>query len=205
MGEKRRVAILGGGPSAMAAAFELTATEELRERYQVTVHQPGHRLGGKGASGRDRADHDRILEHGLHIWFGFYDNAFSVMRRCYEELGRDRSAPLATMDDAFKPCHGVVIYERWKERWVARSIHFPRNPLPPGDPQVGTMLAGVVGWLSHHHAAGPIKHESLRAARHLVEGPERLGDVALHELGRLLGAVRRHAWEHHVRDRIDDD
>ena len=51
---RKRVAVLGGGPAAMAAAFELTATEELREAYEVTVHTLGWRLGGKGASGRTR-------------------------------------------------------------------------------------------------------------------------------------------------------
>ena len=199
------MAILGGGPSAMAAAFELTATEELRERFHVTVHQPGHRLGGKGASGRDRADHDRILEHGLHIWFGFYDNAFGVMRRCYEELDRPAGAPLATLEEAFEPNHGVVIYERWKDRWVARSIHFPRNPLQPGDPELGTMLAGVIGWLTRHHAAGPLTHLALRAARGILAGAERLGDAVLHDVGRALSTLRDEAWEHHVRDRLDDD
>ena len=46
------VAILGGGAGSLTAAFELTATPELRERYDVTVYQLGWRLGGKGASGR---------------------------------------------------------------------------------------------------------------------------------------------------------
>ena len=87
----------------MTAAFELTATPELRERYDVTVHQLGWRLGGKGASGRNAALGQRIEEHGLHIWFGFYNNAFAVIRRCYEELGREPGAPLATWTDAFKP------------------------------------------------------------------------------------------------------
>ena len=36
---------------AIAAAFELTATPELRARHHVTVYQPGWRLGGKCASG----------------------------------------------------------------------------------------------------------------------------------------------------------
>ena len=50
-----KVAILGGGVGGMTAAFELTATPELRERYDVTVYQLGWRLGGKGASGRNAA------------------------------------------------------------------------------------------------------------------------------------------------------
>ena len=63
-----KVAILGGGVGGMTAAFELTATPELRERYDVTLYQLGWRLGGKGASGRNARAHDRIEEHGLHVW-----------------------------------------------------------------------------------------------------------------------------------------
>src|SRR5262245_13910979 len=78
-----RVAVLGGGCAGMTTAFELSRPEH-RGRYAVTVYQLGWRLGGKGASGRGVAD--RIEEHGLHLWMGFYENAFMLMRQCYEEL-----------------------------------------------------------------------------------------------------------------------
>ena len=93
---QRRVAVLGGGVGALTAAFELTATPELRERFQVTVYQPGWRLGGKGASGRNAERGYRIEEHGLHIWFGFYDNGFDLIQRCYTKLNRKPPQPLAT-------------------------------------------------------------------------------------------------------------
>src|SRR5262249_58782002 len=83
---KTRVAIVGGGCAGMATAFELTRPE-LGGQYDVTVYQMGFRLGGKGASGRGPAD--RIEEHGLHLWMGFYENAFRLIRECYAELGRD--------------------------------------------------------------------------------------------------------------------
>jgi len=50
-----RVAVIGGGCAAVAAAFELTRPEH-RGRYQVTLYQLGWRLGGKGASGRGPVD-----------------------------------------------------------------------------------------------------------------------------------------------------
>src|SRR5262249_1393711 len=85
-GGKERIAILGGGVGAIAAAFALTQAPDWKERYDITVYQNGWRLGGKGASGRDASHHQRIEEHGIHVWFGFYDNAFRMMRRCYEGL-----------------------------------------------------------------------------------------------------------------------
>ena len=86
---RTRVAVLGGGVGALTTAFELTSTPELRARYDVTLYQLGWRLGGKGASGRNREIANRIEEHGLHIWMGLYENAFKVMRETYRELGRE--------------------------------------------------------------------------------------------------------------------
>src|SRR4051795_6444295 len=129
---RRRVAILGGGAGGLATAFELTATPELRARHDVTVHQLGWRLGGKGASGRrlqngPRPDH-RIEEHGLHIWFGFYENAFDVIRRVYEELDRPADAPLRTWQEAFHATNEVVLCDDTEdERWIPRHFHFPGN------------------------------------------------------------------------------
>src|SRR6266540_1147396 len=133
MAARQKVAILGGGISSVVTAFELTSTPELRARYEVTVYQFGWRLGGKCASGRNRNYGERIEEHGLHVWFGFYDNAFRVMRDAYEKLGRDPDAPLATWQDAFKPCDDIVLYECFKGRWRGWSFDVPRNPLTPGD------------------------------------------------------------------------
>jgi uncharacterized protein with NAD-binding domain and iron-sulfur cluster len=206
LSDRTKVAVLGGGPAGIAAAYELTATDALRARYDVTVHVPGHRLGGKGGSGRDQSDHDRILEHGLHIWFGFYDNAFALMRRCYEELGRPAGAPLDRWDTAFRPCHDIVIYERWQERWVPRRVHFPKNPMTPGDPQLLDLLAGGVEWLAAHNKVFSwVGAKELGLARRLLRATERLEGRALKELGTLLSALRDRLWVHYVQERIDDD
>jgi uncharacterized protein with NAD-binding domain and iron-sulfur cluster len=136
MSERRRVAILGGGAGSLAAAFELTATPELCERYELTVYQLGWRCGGKGASGRRHiAGAQRIEEHGLHVWFGFYENAFDVMRRVYEELDRPAKAPLRTWQDAFVQTDEVVLCDDTEDdRWIPRRFHFPRNDGVPGIP-----------------------------------------------------------------------
>ena len=58
-GERKKIAILGGGMGAMATAWTLTNEPGARERYEITVYQMGFRLGGKGASGRNPEYHQR--------------------------------------------------------------------------------------------------------------------------------------------------
>ena len=78
---KTRVAILGGGQAGLTVALQLTDPANPNHAdYEVTVHQLGWRLGGKGATGRPTDTpwaEARIEEHGLHNWFGFYDNSFA--------------------------------------------------------------------------------------------------------------------------------
>src|SRR5215472_10265755 len=106
-GGPTRVAVLGGGVSALAAAFELSEPRH-RGAFDVTIHQLGWRLGGKCASGRDMDEgfRFRIKEHGPHIFFGFYDNAFAILREAYAELPADPRRPFATIFDALVPQTG---------------------------------------------------------------------------------------------------
>jgi uncharacterized protein with NAD-binding domain and iron-sulfur cluster len=55
---REKIAILGGGIGSLTAAYELA----VQDRYDITVYQMGWRLGGQGASGRNRALGDRIEE-----------------------------------------------------------------------------------------------------------------------------------------------
>lgn len=127
-----RVAIIGGGCAALTTAFELTQPA-LGGKYDVTVYQMGWRLGGKGASGR--GPHDRIEEHGLHLWMGFYENAFRLMRECYAERAEDGVARrFNDWREAFTPANDVAVVDRnsqgaW-ESWVAQ---FPIGRGLPGD------------------------------------------------------------------------
>ncbi|MDQ4098877.1 MAG: hypothetical protein M3121_00055, partial [Chloroflexota bacterium] len=94
------------------------------------VYQLGWRLGRKGASGR--GEFDRIEEHGLHIWIGFYENAFRLIRQVYEELGRPAGTPLATWDAAFKKHSLWVIDEHIDGQWKHWPFTFPTDDATPG-------------------------------------------------------------------------
>jgi uncharacterized protein with NAD-binding domain and iron-sulfur cluster len=112
----------------MTTAFELTRPEH-RGRFAVTVYQQGWRLGGKGASGRGPAG--RIEEHGLHVWMGWYENAFRILRECYTELTGDPDAWRA----AFEPASLVTVTDRTADgRWMPWTRVFPPAPGSPGDP-----------------------------------------------------------------------
>ena len=147
MSQPIKVSIIGGGCAAMATAFELTRPEH-GGKYAVTIHQQGLRLGGKGASGR-KAPSQRIEEHGLHLWMGFYENAFRMMRECYEEAGRDpATCNLATWEDAFKPDNYVGVTERTSSGWANWSAMFPPAAGLPGDPLTGATPFSIPAYLT---------------------------------------------------------
>jgi uncharacterized protein with NAD-binding domain and iron-sulfur cluster len=130
--ERLKVAIVGGGCAGLTTAFELTQPE-LGGRYEVTVYQMGFRLGGKGASGRGVSG--RIEEHGLHLWMGYYENAFRLMRDCYAELGRDESScPIANFEQAFLPANANAAAD-WSPagEWLLWNVEFPPLDGLPGD------------------------------------------------------------------------
>jgi uncharacterized protein with NAD-binding domain and iron-sulfur cluster len=130
-----KVAILGGGAGGISAAWALTEPER-SQKYEVTVYQMGWRLGGKGASGRNAERGQRIEEHGLHMWFGFYENAFRVMRACYEEWKalRPESPIQECIGEAFLPHRNYVLNEALgHESWGKWLLDLPDSPHVPGD------------------------------------------------------------------------
>lgn len=165
---KEKIAVLGGGVGAMTAVFEITESPRWQEKYDITVYQLGWRLGGKGASGRNREMHDRIEEHGLHLWFGYYENAFNSMRRCYEALGRDPSDPLSTCfggeHPAFKSHELFIICQFWASKWSQWHLKPPViGHEMPGDgkiPPFWEALDRLLEFLHQHyleHLPAPIR------------------------------------------------
>jgi uncharacterized protein with NAD-binding domain and iron-sulfur cluster len=156
MAQLQKIAVLGGGAGSLAAAFYLSARPGWRERFEITVYQQGWRLGGKGASGRNALLGQRIEEHGLHIWFGFYANAFAMIRAVYGELDRPPGAPLAAWDQAFRPHDYVVLAEQLGAGWRPWNLVLPRRPGEPGagsDPVAPWRMAlEAIAWLRRWHS-----------------------------------------------------
>lgn len=168
---KRRIAILGGGVGSLSTAFALTATPELRDRYQVTVYSLGWRLGGKGATGRRREEGgaSRVEEHGLHVWLGFYENSFAMLRQAYDEMrerGLAPDSPFQTWRDALKAESFTPIgigdgTAFWDFEW-------PTNSDTPGEgglflsplgalTQALSMLEHLFGMVIEHEAQGCLR------------------------------------------------
>lgn len=144
MTTKKRILVVGGGPSALTCLWRLTAEPGWQDRYEFTVLQQGWRNGGKGASGRNASEHQRIQEHGLHIMFGFYDNFFDMIEKVYAELNRLPGSPLETWRQAFHPEDLGVL--EWKDngRWIPIELTLPRNDAVPGQ---GGVMNSSRAWL----------------------------------------------------------
>ena len=145
---KPRIAILGGGAGAVTAALELSKPGWGDHYESITVYQQGWRLGGKGACGR--GPDLRIEEHGLHLWFGFYENAFRLLDRCHEELdqraknGQPRwDLAFKNVEDSFSPLEQLAVPDYdgcgWR-LWVADFFDddddrpwLEPDPRPPGE------------------------------------------------------------------------
>ena len=137
---KKKIAVIGGGVAAITAVYAITRDPAWRDKYDITLYQLGWRIGGKGASGRNLSKGGRIEEHGLHVWGGFYDNAFRNMRSCYQELARlglrEKNAPLGSLKKAFKPLRHLLLAEHvgfdGPKTWRPWLIDLPANDLKPG-------------------------------------------------------------------------
>ncbi|CAH9058539.1 hypothetical protein PSECIP111854_02223 [Pseudoalteromonas sp. CIP111854] len=148
---QEKIAILGGGVSAMTAAVYLTDQQNWQQKYDITIYQLGWRLGGKGASGRNSQIGERIEEHGLHVWFGSYVNSFRAIENVYNNLNRPSNMPLSSWEDAFKPHSFVVLQEYIDNAWETWPIDFPVLDGNPADATLDLhfwqLIEMAVAWL----------------------------------------------------------
>jgi uncharacterized protein with NAD-binding domain and iron-sulfur cluster len=162
---KPRVVILGGGAGGVTAAFYLSQGDWRTRFESITIYQSGWRLGGKAASGR--GEHGRIEEHGLHVWFGAYDNAFRMMRECLLELAAPSDSAVASVERAFSPCDTFVLTEATSSGWIPWIARFPRNPGMPGDGEPD----GATALPEYYRRALALLLEYVRSARRRDDRP----------------------------------
>ncbi|MGY2904773.1 FAD-dependent oxidoreductase [Bradyrhizobium sp. URHC0002] len=124
---KTQIAIFGGGIGALTAAFELTEQDPEKTRYDITIYTLGWRLGGKCFVGRDERDL-RAVEHGLHVWAGFYDNAFDLVQRLYARLERSPDEWRGKFDGL----NHFTAMEHVGNTWKPWLLQAPPNSLTPG-------------------------------------------------------------------------
>jgi uncharacterized protein with NAD-binding domain and iron-sulfur cluster len=223
MGEapRRKIVILGGGVASLTAAVHLTDQPGWDRKYDITLYQYGWRLGGKGASGRRRDAHLRNEEHGLHVWFGFYENAFSTLRGVYDELDLPPDYPIRTVDQAFKPhWDNCQIMENVEGDWRVWAVKFPPHSGEPGvnpsEPNpwdavivgIDFIIGQVEGWL---RKKAKETHPVLAFAEELLEKfpgvkeVEGLLDTSIHRALKLAVELGKEEADPALHDRADHD
>lgn len=191
-----KIVILGGGIAALASAWQLTNDPDWRQRYDITVHTLGWRLGGKCASSRNMEANGRIEEHGIHGFLGCYYNALKLMFDCYTELNRPPGAPLATARQAFLPVDAVQFLEFHDGGWSVWPVNSEPNDRNPWEasatPTINHWIRGVIeaasALLPGH---GPLS-VSMRFVTRIIRELEKQIDMIDHTIvGRLLDRLAR--------------
>lgn len=175
----------------MSAAYWFTeANPNWHQRYEsMTVYQMGWRLGGKGSSGRNAAMGERIEEHGLHVWFGFYENAFKTMERLFASVSP--ASPIATfrnVQEALRPQHGWTLEQYLPALAPHWTVRFPDNPGVPGrgpDDFVSAVLANLLGWARNGERI-VIHRDDVRS-----RGPIGAALRTIHRASRMSGGLAR--------------
>jgi uncharacterized protein with NAD-binding domain and iron-sulfur cluster len=199
---RQKIAILGGGPAGLSAAYHLTQRPGWRDEYEVTVYSLGWRLGGKAASSRNAEAGHRIEEHGIHLFGNFYTLIFRMMEVCYRELytrdGKpvETDEPVTTLDQAFIPSDFRHRTSYRDGRWHTQTLWLPHTQARPWKDSVPTPATVIRTFL-----------ETIWAVLTGKPAPETSGEPPRRgRLGRLAGRVAEafkdaivHAVERRVR------
>lgn len=205
--KRKKIAVLGGGLSALSSVYELTDYPGWDDHYEITVYQMGWRLGGKTATGRGL--HNRVEEKGIHIFQGWYDNAFRMVKNAYhiqEEHNLNPDSPLKKWSEAIVP-DNASLFTEWSHRddkWINWPIIFPMNDQEPGTAGkstplelirkvLGIALQMVIGE-PYQKGEGYLRKELME---HLLDVNQKFGDTkAVHKArtswwGRILNKIKK--------------
>lgn len=161
MGARTKVAILGGGLASLTAAWKLSRDQASRETYDITLYQVGWRVGGKTSNGFGPGG--RIEEKGIHIFQGWYRNAFEMVRDAYDVIAENHLAPrspLRKWTDAFVPDDATLFTQQDRKTgaWTSWPILFPYNDDLPGEggpPGIPEVLGEALGLLAELALGSP--------------------------------------------------
>lgn len=151
--------MLGTGLGALTTVFRLLKDPKNRERYDVTMHQIGWKMGGKAATVRNPRAHHRIEEHGMHLFWGFYENTFRTVRDLYAEWRKTGVPYFDAITDfepgsrpAFRHMNDVTLGQFRGARWAPQNQYYPPNDLLPGTGQPIPGLSGLLARLIRYIA-----------------------------------------------------
>ncbi len=200
-GKPVKIAVLGGGMGSLSTVFELTSYPGWEEKYDITVYQMGWRLGGKMATGR--GVNNRIEERGIHIFQGWYNNAFRMMQQTYKERrekGLEPQSPYQEWTDVFIPDYTTIFTEFSKNKgtWLNWPVIFATNDLVPGsggNPPVWDILKLGLSYILEFTFGTPEQSGTIRPVAWLEElllkpwTPPEATAPKKHWWDRVIGAV----------------
>lgn len=134
---KGQLIVLGGGIASLTTAFYASAPGHKKVfPGGIHVYEMTDALGGKGASRRNsKVVEHRIEEHGLHVWFGSYDNAFALLAKCHAYLEHEAkkhdyvrwSSSLRDIEEGFRPCSRIGLMDHDGASWLPWVADFPED------------------------------------------------------------------------------
>ena len=155
---KRKVVVLGGGPSGLVAAYYLARQSD---RFEVELYTQGWRLGGKCAASRNTDRANRIEEHGLHAFLGFYENAIRGVRDAHDTADLPLDTDEGPLTAVFRGVDRVGVMDRWKGEWHYFPTPVAYNGKVPGlvpaaglddPPNLGRALSDAMGHIARDTA-----------------------------------------------------
>jgi uncharacterized protein with NAD-binding domain and iron-sulfur cluster len=119
----RRIAILGAGPAALTAAWNLSEPGLANE---VTIYQQGWRAGGLCSAGRVGPE-QWINQNGTHYLFGCYTSSIGLLEAAYAVLARAGDTRFGTFEEQLVARDLIVIRQLYRGAWTDWVIPMPRR------------------------------------------------------------------------------